>query len=304
MTDSIAVCIITCKRPEGLGKLLQSLSALTFTKEATPEIRVIVVDNDPAGSAKAITDAASLPFPLDYAVEKERGIPFARNRCLEMAVENNTNLIAFLDDDEYCDPAWLDEMLHAYRTMGAEVIQGPVNPVYAVPIPEWMEQSGLFARVHHPNGHPMLSAATNNVLFSAKLVTEGGLRFNTAMRHTGGTDHVFFCQARQKGCKIAWAEHAVVWEDMPANRLSVEWLCRRYLRQGNTHTLTELILHPGLATRLKLAAQGLARVALACAAYPLLPFIGKPNGMKVKKALYRGSGMLSALFHWNYQEYK
>ena len=79
----IAVCVPTYKRPQGLAKLLEALGKMTFSG-ADPKLRIIVVDNDPKGSAHAVFEnfKNKLGWPLEYHVEKRRGIPFARNKCL------------------------------------------------------------------------------------------------------------------------------------------------------------------------------------------------------------------------------
>ena len=51
----LAICIATHKRPVGLERLITDLQALTFERCAEPEIEIVVVDNDPACSAKGGT---------------------------------------------------------------------------------------------------------------------------------------------------------------------------------------------------------------------------------------------------------
>ncbi|MCH2546357.1 MAG: glycosyltransferase family 2 protein [Alphaproteobacteria bacterium] len=306
MSEHVAICIITYRRPEGLTKLLASLAQLKFESIEQPEMTVVIVDNDAEGSSRKVLSTLSedAPWALHYTVEKEQGIPFARNRCLDIAMELQADHIAFIDDDEYCAPNWIEQLLLQKRDTGADVVWGPVTPVFEGEIPKWMEQGKFFTRQQYPNGAVLQAAATNNVLFSSYMVRDRRLRFNTAMRYTGGTDHLFFSKAAQLGYDIVWAENAVVWEDTPSSRTTEKWLCKRYLRQGNTHSLTEMQLKKGMATKLRLFAQGCLRVTLGAVSYPLTFFTPKSQSMKIKKALFRGAGMLSALFNYNYQEYK
>lgn len=306
MHEHIAICIITYRRPEGLRKLLASVATQKFSRIDAPTITVIVVDNDAKGSAEPVVEACANDFPwaLDYEQELEAGIPFARNHCLDSALKLQADYIAFVDDDEYCEPDWLEELLIQKKASHADVVWGPVMPVFEEAIPSWMAKGGFFARQHYANGTQLSAAATNNVLFSSDIVRDGTLRFNTAMRYTGGTDHVFFSQVAQRGYRIFWAENAQVWEDIPPARTTEQWLCRRYLRQGNTHSLTEMQLHGGMQTKAKLFAQGALRVVTGIVSYPATFFTSKTQAMRIKKALYRGMGMLSALFQVTYQEYK
>lgn len=306
MSEHIAICVITYRRPEGLRKLLESLARLRFERVEAPELTVVVVDNDKNGSARPVVTnlPEGAPWMLHYMVESEKGIPIARNRCLDIALELQADQIAFIDDDEFCDPLWLEEMLLQKSQTKADVIWGPVVPVFQSAIPPWMERGKFFTRQQYPNGARLNAAATNNVLFSSTIVKDRTLRFNTAMRYTGGTDHLFFSQVAERGYDIVWAENAPVWEDTPNARATEQWLCKRFLRQGNTHTLTEMELHKGAATRMRLFGQGLLRVCAGLLTYPATFIAPKAQAMKIKKALFRGAGMLGALFHLNYQEYK
>ena len=67
----IAICALTYKRPEGLRRLLDGLDGLTFSGPR-PEIRIVIVDNDPRGSARAAYEqtAAVLRWPIEYVAER------------------------------------------------------------------------------------------------------------------------------------------------------------------------------------------------------------------------------------------
>ncbi|UCC32144.1 MAG: glycosyltransferase family 2 protein, partial [Phycisphaerales bacterium] len=111
----VAVCVITCRRPEGLQRLLRALNALTFRGDP-PDIEVIVVDNDADTSAASVCDLLrrDLNWPLRYEVEPQRGIPFARNRAVACAADT-ADFVSFIDDDEVPQPSWLDELLAVQR---------------------------------------------------------------------------------------------------------------------------------------------------------------------------------------------
>jgi succinoglycan biosynthesis protein ExoM len=68
----LAICIITFRRPAGLARLLDGLRAIERPEGA--EVSVVVVDNDPEGSAAAVADAAriALAWPLRYLRETRR----------------------------------------------------------------------------------------------------------------------------------------------------------------------------------------------------------------------------------------
>src|SRR5262249_12278052 len=126
----LVVCVITFRRPEGLARLLRAMAAQRFTPGLECRLRMMVVDNDPAGSARAICDDARgwLPVPLDYEVEPRPGIPLARNRCLDR-VGADEDALVFIDDDEWPATDWLDELVAAWRRFGTEAVHGPALPI-------------------------------------------------------------------------------------------------------------------------------------------------------------------------------
>ena len=124
----VAVCVITHQRPEGLTRLIRALDALSFQKEP-PNLQIIVVDNDSTGSALGVCERLrdDVQWPVEYTREPRRGIPQARNKAVQCAV-NQAEFLAFIDDDEVPDMSWLDELLRVQRTHDADVVAGPVVP--------------------------------------------------------------------------------------------------------------------------------------------------------------------------------
>ena len=67
---TVAVCALTFRRPHGLDALLASLAALDHPGGAC-DVKVVIVDNDPDGSAEPVVDRWRHEFPweLVYVVE-------------------------------------------------------------------------------------------------------------------------------------------------------------------------------------------------------------------------------------------
>jgi succinoglycan biosynthesis protein ExoM len=231
---SVVVCICTFRRMDGLRRLLASLAELSFETIETPDLSVIVVDNDPPGSARRTVEeiAKDYRWPLLYAVESRAGIPQARNCCLDH-VELKTAFVCFVDDDEWVEPAWLEQLLSTQRMCAAHVVAGPVLPIFPSAAQTWV-QGRLFVRARHPTGETIAEAATNNVLFKPDLAVRHGIRFNEAMALTGGTDKLFFEELRAKGAKMVWCDEAVVHEVIPSCRLHLAWFIQRGFRIGTT----------------------------------------------------------------------
>ena len=84
MSTSVAIAVITFRRPALLRGLLTSLQAQELPADLDYAIRIVVVDNDADGSAAAVLEefGEGTPYPIESVVEPEPGIPFARASLL------------------------------------------------------------------------------------------------------------------------------------------------------------------------------------------------------------------------------
>jgi succinoglycan biosynthesis protein ExoM len=300
----IAICAITYRRPDGLARLLDGLAAQRFG-HPEPRIEVIVVDNDAEGSAQAVYGqrAADYRWPIRYQVEPEPGIAQARNCALRLALPA-AEFVAFIDDDEVPEPAWIAELLAAIQRSGADAVAGPVLPHFPLPIPRWIARGGFFDRERHPDGTPLPFAATNNVLIRRRVFERLDPWFDPRLGLSGGSDTLFFMRVAQAGFRIAWADRAEVVEWVPASRATAGWLLRRNFRRGNGYTRCAVMLDRSVARRIERAAKGIARVAQGVlGALVTLP-AGRAVWMKHVLRAALGLGSFAAVFGYVFQEYR
>ena len=130
----VCLCVPTFRRPEGLRKLLAHVERLSYAGA----INVIVVDNDAEGRAGAAVVeqmATTFRFPLTCIVESRRGQTYAYNSAFVNACRAAPapDYVAVLDDDEYPDPNWLSEMIRVAGEFRADIVGGPVFPVFDNP---------------------------------------------------------------------------------------------------------------------------------------------------------------------------
>lgn len=226
----VAICVASYRRPRGLFALLGALDGLAFDGPA-PAIRVVVVDNDASGSARAVCENARswLRHPLDYVLEKRRGIPVARNAALAAALD--ADWIAFVDDDETPEPRWLEALLRAQERYAADVVTGPVAPRFAGPVPRWVVEGGFFASEPLPEGARLPAAYTNNLLVRTACLAGLPSLFDERMDPMG-EDTELFSRLADGGARIVWTSEAVVHELVPATRARLPWILRRAFRIG------------------------------------------------------------------------
>ncbi|MGE3795673.1 MAG: glycosyltransferase family 2 protein [Dehalococcoidia bacterium] len=299
---TIAVCALTCMRPVGLGRLLEGLAGILLGEDP-PEVRIVIVDNDPTGSARGLVDDAAgrLPFPVSYAVEPRRGIPFARNTALELA--GAVDAVVFIDDDEVPEPGWLAELIAVHTSSGAPIVTGPVLPVFEEPPPPWALHGNFFARPRFPTGARLHYARTSNVLIERSVYAGRPRPFPEGLANNGGDDTYFFHEAHLAGRAIVWADDAVVHEWVPPSRVSVRWLMRREFRRGNTLTLVMRALEDSRGRRVRRSLQGVGRVAEGLGLLARSVFAGRHVAVRGLQRIWFGAGLISGLTGYSYQEY-
>lgn len=225
----IVITLCTRERPEMLRGCVKSI--LTQQVPWDVALSVIVVENHESPSCKSMIEemSAESKWPLMYAHEPRLGIPIARNRALELALEQDPDWIGFIDDDEVAESGWILKFIEASESVSCDILQGPVEYIYPEQRPSWAR---LPTRKHQPTGRKLRNAATSNTFMRAYIAREDGLglRFNEAMRFTGGSDNEFFFRASDRGARICWMNDAVVSELAPKVRMTLKWQLSRSMR--------------------------------------------------------------------------
>jgi glycosyltransferase involved in cell wall biosynthesis len=297
----VALCVCTYRRPAGLRRLLAAIAALRTDRVGSLE--VVVIDNDPDGSARAVVDAVDgMPFIVRYAHEARRGISHARNRAVAEAAD--ADWIAFLDDDEEPEPEWLNELLRVQAVHAADVVAGPVPPRYEVPAPRWVLRGRFHEPPRRPTGSPLPYADTGNVLVRASLFRDFPAPFAPSLALAGGEDTHFFLRVARAGHRIVWADAAVAWEWVPPSRVRLPWLLRRAFRRGNTWALLERELDPSWRVRALRIARGAGRIVRGAVLLPLSLLRGRHAVVETLRGMCFGAGSLAGVAGYRYDEYR
>ncbi|MFT2689817.1 glycosyltransferase family 2 protein [Clavibacter zhangzhiyongii] len=314
---SLVVAILTYRRPDDIRAVLPLVAAqaaeLREAAEDDPAlpraVRIVVVDNDPAGGAgEAVEDAAAdSPVPLAYVHEPTPGISAARNRALDEA--RGDDLLVFLDDDERPDPGWLAALVRARAATGSAGVAGPVRSEYEVEPDAWVRAGGFFVRRRPATGTRLEVAATNNLLLDLRAVRAAGLRFDVDLGTQGGEDTLFTRQLVASGGLLTWCAEAGVVDVVPRARTTRRWVVLRAFSSGNSWSLTSVALASGSpVARTRIRADATARGLVRALGGTARIAVGAATGSLAHRAkgtrtLARGAGMVAGAFGWSYQEY-
>jgi succinoglycan biosynthesis protein ExoM len=306
----VAVCVITYRRPEGLRRLMNGLNQLVLDKSALPDLEIVVVDNDPAGSAQAFCEGAklNLRWSIKYFVEPRRGIPYARNTAIACAGPD-VDFVAFVDDDEVPQPSWLDELLYVQRSYDADVVYGAVLPHFEDDVPDWVVKGQFFehpmVRARYPTGHPLELAETNNVLVRSEVFREMGDLFDERLALTGGSDIHFFKRVFRAGYRIVWAADATVYDWVPRSRSNARWILQRAYRVGNMASRElEMGLEPTVSGRLMPVVKGVGRIVQGLLLIPMSLVLGRHVFVWALHWVCYGVGRLTGIIGLRYEEYR
>ena len=299
-----AVCALTYHRPEGLDRLLRELKRVEIPDGH--EMFVVIIDNDPEGSAQAVADTAAhgAPWDLLYEIERERGISAGRNAAVRRGLDAGADAIVFIDDDEWPEADWLSELIATQRATGADVVTGPVLADFDEPAPEWILAGKFFDRPRYPHNSKLSYATTSSVLMMRSCFEDRPVPFDPDFGMSGGSDTHLFAQLRDAGLQIYWSDRAIVHEAIPTSRVNEKWLIRREYRRGQTVSRSLRRRDPRRWRHLRRGIRGVLEM-LAGAAQALVGVVaGKHRRLRGVQRVALGAGMISGLFDRRYDEYR
>lgn len=294
MTNSVIICIPTFKRPKMLRRLLDAIAAL----ETSASVSVLVADNDADGHAGLDSCLAieGYRWPLTAVIAPDRGIAQVRNTLIEYALMTGAQFIAMIDDDEWPQKDWIDQLLKTACETHADVLQGSI-----------LFGHGKTAHVHGDIRRPtgpvaMLQGAGNLLIHRAAVEEMARPWFDPQFALSGGEDLDFFVRLQRAGKRFAWCDKARVHGDQPESRANLAWLLRRSYSVGNSDMRVQLKyrLTPWQIT-VELV-KILASLLLSPAAAVILAVSPNCRAIPLQK-LCRAAGKLSAMFGARYDEY-
>jgi len=305
----LVVAIPTFLRPSALERAIRAVLAHIAVLEADPSfgvsMEVLVVDNDPAASARE----TALRYAADgvrYAHEPVPGISAARNRALAEA--QGATLVAFIDDDEEPREAWLRPLVEVWRDTSAAAVMGRVVSVFEGEIDPWLHAGRFFIRRSMPSGTDIDVAAAGNLLLDLTQVDSAGVRFDDRLGLSGGEDTLFSVQLRAAGHRIVWCDESETTDYVPADRTTRRWALRRSWSHGNSGsvvaTMTAGSTGARLLARISSAMTGTVRVVGGAARWVLgLLARNLTHQARGARTAFRGMGMIAGAFGSVFHEY-
>jgi glucosyl-dolichyl phosphate glucuronosyltransferase len=266
--------VIICTRNR--GQLLKNTLERLLQQQCTPwTFETVVVDNGSTDDTKSIVAGlAGKTTNLKYVYESRPGIGHARNIGFNASTGR---FIAYLDDDAVPVPGWcaiICRTLQESENLSESrlgIIGGPVEPVFEGGKPAWLS--------------PKLRVAYTVVDFGPERRTfpwrAGPLSANMALLRTvhevnTWNESLLMCEdadlqlrIARKGLKFIYVPEMKVHHFIPRERLSTEWLAKRYFAEG----VAQRYLRLGFRRRLRYTVTAFGMLPLSWA----LSAIGPPD---------------------------
>jgi GT2 family glycosyltransferase len=230
----IVVCIPSFRRPEHLRLTLESLAA----QRTSRRFAVVIVENDAArcGSVPvAVEFLASGKVPGLCVVEPRQGNCQAINAAFETALATFplASSLLMIDDDEIASKDWLESMLRAAETTGADLVGGPVISNFDDDMKQGLHRHPAFRPGYESSGPvPVIYGCGNCLITRPVFARLGSPAFDLRFNFLGGCDYDFFIRCRDAGFRFHWAAEAVIVETVPRSRTNIGSVVRRSLRIG------------------------------------------------------------------------
>jgi GT2 family glycosyltransferase len=234
LSIGIVVCIPSFRRPQHLRLTLESLARQSTGRR----FAVVIVENDALHSGSVPVAAeflASGKFPGLCVVEPRQGNCHAINAAFETALATfpKASSLLMIDDDEIASPDWLELMLRAAETTGADVVGGPALPDFDDSMKRGLRHHPAFRPAYDSSGPvPVIYGCGNCLIRRDVFARLADPAFDLRFNFLGGGDTDFFWRCRLAGMKFHWAAEAVITETVPKSRTRPAWLALRGLRIG------------------------------------------------------------------------
>ncbi len=261
------ICLYVCthKRNGPLRVMLDTVSVAARHAAEVAEIGVVVIDDNPDGRAKEVTDTYDHNFPLGlhYRHSGAQNISIARNLGVETAMDIG-DWVAMTDDDILVPEDWFTEFVAVQIETDGDNITGPAYLRFADGSPKWLREQpfgevGLF---EHPELAVVPEGSTGNSMMRASFLREHtDVRFERELGTLGGEDMVFFRRAVDHGLRSIYSRRVAVEEPFPEERSTASYVFYRSLWIGNTEALTNL--RSGKASRPRLLVRAAKRAVSA-----------------------------------------
>ena len=247
--EKIAVGVATRDRPRMFARMLESFVHLKWPDGT--QVQFIFLENSHTLQIQDIVERfkekifdGTGHIPYIYTdVESRLGIPFVRNRILDIALDEECDYLVFCDDDQTVSPDYLVELVQATRVRSLDLVGGMarVETFSDVSDLTFFQKLAYYELCSHQEKqelHAIHLEATHNdqdwkpgcgaLLCRLDFLRQHSIQFSESLRYSHCEDLDFYYQVKAAGGQTGCAPQAIVYEVMPGSRLSPIFQFKRH----------------------------------------------------------------------------
>ncbi|MBV9511535.1 MAG: glycosyltransferase family 2 protein [Caulobacteraceae bacterium] len=266
---------------------------------------IIVVDNHPDRLAEALVArlAAETATPLTYLSDARRNVSIVRNLGIKAA---RGRFVAFIDDDEAPEPAWLRELVACLDETGADAAFGPKLPEFAAGhAPDWDPEGWRYTLdLRLPMNEPIhlfgrlrrrgKGLGSGNAAFRVATCFDVPEPFSVAFGDGNGEDTHLLFRLALAGRRFVWRPNARVCEYIEEERTRPAYMVTRMKRGSQHYAASRIATSRNKAfTRLRVSLMGAAQVCVHAALYVTSGEWGRRDRFEHRIGMAKGLGKLT-----------
>jgi glycosyltransferase involved in cell wall biosynthesis len=257
----VSIIIPTFNRSKYLEKCV-----LSIIRQNVHDVdyEVIIVDNDSTDETEKCVKKIMQTFPrhnIKYFKETVPGLLSGRHRG---ALESHGEIVIFVDDDIEASHEWLTSIYEGFKDSSVQLIGGRNLPMYEQDPPEWIESfwnENIYGRyltelslidfgdvVKEIN--PNFVWGLNFSIRRTTLFELGGFNPDCIMKslqhYQGDGETALTRKILQSGYKAKYIPSALVFHNIPKERLTLEYFKNRHYYQGVCDSFTQIRARGGL----------------------------------------------------------
>ena len=170
--------------------------------------------------------------------------------------------------------------------------------LFAEPPPEWVLNGRFFDRARYRDRSVQPVGYTGNLMIAGTVLVESGLRFDERFNETGGEDTHLTFRLHQRGCRIVWADDAIVRETVAASCVNATYLIARSYRQSRVQARIHLELEGPISAVPRYLAASAIRFGKGLALLAISIFGPKYLRISALQLLAAGAGRMVTLLRF------
>lgn len=235
---SVSIVVPTRNRCNNLKRLFKDIRQQSYPKN---RLEVIIVDNASIDSTQQVVYELnkSKNKKVKYTFEPRVGVHNAVNRGV---LEAKNEIIVIIDDDTTFKKNYLKKLLEVYIDNEVSCAGGKIIPLWEDGFKsKWIEGHEYAFGVDFGPEKKLLYWPKRicGASFSARrdvFLKVGG--WNPGRKYGGDGECGFCKKIYDIGGKIMWVPEAIVWHEVSANTITLQWMKKRAFEQGICNSYT------------------------------------------------------------------